>query len=132
MKTLKYTIIFVKTCNLKMIYLVFGNELNLKHLNLNFQCIIYTLLWRNCFSLLWHLHSYDVNWGSMVLHYNRKSSSIIFMLKCENHYFWIREDYFCGLLNCAEMQIGKKLKVLRNDYGGDLSPRNLQIHGIQH
>ncbi len=37
MKALKYTIIFVKTCNLKMIYLVFGNELNLKHLNFNSQ-----------------------------------------------------------------------------------------------
>ncbi len=37
MKALKYTIIFVKTCNLKMIYLVFGNELNLKNFNFNFQ-----------------------------------------------------------------------------------------------
>jgi hypothetical protein len=23
------------------------------------------------------------------------------MLRCENHYFRIRENYFCGLLDCA-------------------------------
>ncbi len=40
------------------------------------------------------------------------------MIKCENEYFRIRENYFCGLLDCAEMQTGKKLKVLRNDNGG--------------
>jgi hypothetical protein len=30
---LKCTIGFVKTCNLEMLYLVFGNEISLKHLN---------------------------------------------------------------------------------------------------
>jgi hypothetical protein len=23
------------------------------------------------------------------------------MLRCENHYFQIKKDYFCGLLDCA-------------------------------
>jgi hypothetical protein len=32
MGALKYTVGFVKTCNLEMLYLVFGNEVNLKHL----------------------------------------------------------------------------------------------------
>jgi hypothetical protein len=33
MGALKYTINFVKTCNLKMLDLVFGNEVSLKHLD---------------------------------------------------------------------------------------------------
>ncbi len=33
MGALKYTIGFVKTCNLELLYLVFGNEMSLKHLN---------------------------------------------------------------------------------------------------
>jgi len=33
MEALKYTISFVKTCNLEMLYLVFGNEVSLKHFN---------------------------------------------------------------------------------------------------
>jgi hypothetical protein len=37
MRALKYTIGFVKTCNLKMLYLVFGNEISLRHLIFNFQ-----------------------------------------------------------------------------------------------
>jgi hypothetical protein len=32
MGALKYIIGFVKTCNLEMLYLVFGNEVSLKHL----------------------------------------------------------------------------------------------------
>ncbi len=31
MVALKYIIDFVKTCNLEMLYLVFGNEVNLRH-----------------------------------------------------------------------------------------------------
>ncbi len=31
MVALKYIIDFVKTCNLEMLYLVFGNEANLRH-----------------------------------------------------------------------------------------------------
>jgi hypothetical protein len=31
----------------------------------------------------------------------KKNFWSIFMLKCENHYFWIREYYFCGLLDYA-------------------------------
>jgi hypothetical protein len=34
MEALKYTIDFVKTCTLKLLYLVFGNEINLTHLNM--------------------------------------------------------------------------------------------------
>jgi hypothetical protein len=33
MVALNYTIDLVKTCNLKMLYLVFGNEVSLKHSN---------------------------------------------------------------------------------------------------
>jgi hypothetical protein len=55
----------------------------------------------------------------MALHYNRKSSLIIFMLKCENH-------YFCGLLDCAKMQTRKKLKVLKNDNGGEFVSKEFE------
>jgi len=34
MEALKYSIDFVKTCNLKLLYLVFGNEVNLAQLNM--------------------------------------------------------------------------------------------------
>jgi hypothetical protein len=34
MEALKYSIDFVKTCNLKLLYLVFENEVNLTHLNM--------------------------------------------------------------------------------------------------
>jgi CO dehydrogenase/acetyl-CoA synthase gamma subunit (corrinoid Fe-S protein) len=37
MEALKYTIDFVKTCNLEMLYLVFGNEVSLRHLNFKFS-----------------------------------------------------------------------------------------------
>jgi hypothetical protein len=37
MEALKYTIDFVKTCNLEMSYLVFGIEVNLRHLILFFS-----------------------------------------------------------------------------------------------
>jgi hypothetical protein len=37
----------------------------------------------------------------MVLHYDRRSFWTILMVKCENHYFRIREHYFCGLLDCG-------------------------------
>jgi hypothetical protein len=32
MEALKCTMDFVKTCNLEMLYLVFGNEVSLRHL----------------------------------------------------------------------------------------------------
>jgi hypothetical protein len=32
MEALKYTINIVKTCNLEMLYWVFGNEVSLRHL----------------------------------------------------------------------------------------------------
>jgi len=81
--------------------LVFGNEVSLRHLIFFiFNYIIYTLLWCNFFSFLWNLHSYDVNWDFMVLHYDRTSFWAIFILRCENQYFWIRKDYFCVLLDC--------------------------------
>jgi hypothetical protein len=45
MEALKYTIDFVQTCNLEMLYLVFGNEVSLRHfIFLVFKHIIYTLL----------------------------------------------------------------------------------------
>jgi hypothetical protein len=37
MVTLKYTIDFVKTCNLEMLYLVTRNEISLRHLNFLFS-----------------------------------------------------------------------------------------------
>jgi len=33
MEVLKYTIDFVKTCNLEILYLIFGNEVSLRHLS---------------------------------------------------------------------------------------------------
>jgi hypothetical protein len=39
---LKYIIDFVKTCNLKMLYLVFGNEVSLKHLVFKFSNELFT------------------------------------------------------------------------------------------
>ncbi len=41
------------------------------------------------------------------------------MLKCENH-------YFCGLLDCAKMQTRKKLKVLKNDNGGEFVSKEFE------
>jgi hypothetical protein len=36
------------------------------------------------------------------------------MLKCENHYFQIREDYLCGLFDCAfiSMELDKLIQRL--------------------
>ncbi len=48
------------------------------------------------------------------------------MLKCENHYFRIKEDHFCGLLDCAKMQTRKKLKVLNSDNGGDFVSKEFE------
>jgi ABC-type multidrug transport system permease subunit len=42
MEALKYIIDFVKTCNLKMLYLVFGNEVNLRHLNFLISDALFT------------------------------------------------------------------------------------------
>jgi hypothetical protein len=42
MVDLKNTIDFVKTCNLKMLYLLFGNEVSLKHLNFLFSNALLT------------------------------------------------------------------------------------------
>ncbi len=95
MEALKYTIDFVKTCNLEMLYLVFRNEVSLRHLNFLFSNTLFTHFYDAI-----TFHSYDANYGSMVLHYDR-CSWVIFMLRCENHYFQIKEDYFCGLLDCA-------------------------------
>jgi hypothetical protein len=37
METLKYTIDFVKKCNSKILYLVFGNQVSLTHLQMLFS-----------------------------------------------------------------------------------------------
>jgi hypothetical protein len=128
MGALKYTIGFVKTCNLEMLCLIFGERAatttlltcskrsptwykRRKFKTFNFfifKSIIYTLLWCNYFSFLWNLHSYDVNWSSIILHYDRRSSWVFFMIKCENEYFRIRENYFCGLLDCAFISMESK------------------------
>jgi hypothetical protein len=42
MVVLKYTINFVKTYNLEMLYLVFGNEVSLRHLNFLFSNALFT------------------------------------------------------------------------------------------
>jgi hypothetical protein len=44
MEVLKYTIDFVKACNLEMSYLFFGNEVNLRHLNFLFSNTLFTHL----------------------------------------------------------------------------------------
>ncbi len=48
------------------------------------------------------------------------------MLKFENHYFQIKEDYFYGLLDYAEMQTWKKMKVLRSDNGGEFVSKEFE------
>jgi hypothetical protein len=42
MGALKYTIDFVKTCNLEILYLVSGNEVSLKHLIFKFSNALFT------------------------------------------------------------------------------------------
>ncbi len=42
MVALKYTIYFVRTCNLEMLYLVFGNEISLRHLTFLFSNALFT------------------------------------------------------------------------------------------
>jgi hypothetical protein len=40
------------------------------------------------------------------------------MLRCENHYFQIKKDYFCGLLDCAFTLLNylkKKLVLIELD-----------------
>jgi hypothetical protein len=55
MATLKYTIGFVKTCNLEMLYLVFGNEISLRHLNFHFFNTSFTHFYDAMF-----FHSYEI------------------------------------------------------------------------
>jgi hypothetical protein len=61
MVALNYTIDFVKTCNLEMLYLVFGNEVSLRHLNLFFQMhYLHTFMMQLLFILM-KFTFYDVN-----------------------------------------------------------------------
>ncbi len=55
MEALKYTIDFVKACNLEMSYLVFGNEVNLKHLNFLFSKALFTHFYNAI-----DFHSYEI------------------------------------------------------------------------
>jgi hypothetical protein len=56
MEALKYTIDFVKTCNLEMLYLVFGNEVSLRHLKFLFSNTLFTHFYDAI-----TFHSYDAN-----------------------------------------------------------------------
>jgi hypothetical protein len=56
MEALKYTVDFVETCNLEMLYLVFGNEVSLRHLNFLFSNTLFTHFYDAI-----AFHSYDVN-----------------------------------------------------------------------
>jgi hypothetical protein len=55
MEALKYIIDIVKTCNLKMLYLVFGNEVNLKHVIFKFSNALFTHF---CDAITFH--SYEI------------------------------------------------------------------------
>jgi hypothetical protein len=75
MEALKYTIDFVKACNFKMLYLVFGKEVNLIHLNFLFSNALFTHFYDAI-----AFHSYEIYtlmmsiaapW--MVLHYDRRN-----------------------------------------------------------
>jgi len=65
MEALKYTINFVKTCNLKMLYLVFGNEVSLRHLNFLFSNTLCT----HFYDVI-DFHSYEVTflWCQLRFH----------------------------------------------------------------
>jgi hypothetical protein len=52
MEVLKYTINFVKKCNLKMLYLVFGNEVSFKHLKYLFSNALFTHFMMQLFFIL--------------------------------------------------------------------------------
>jgi hypothetical protein len=75
MEALKYTIDFVKTCNLEMSYLVFGNEVNLRHLNFLFSNTLFTHFY-NAIAF----HSYEIYIlmmsieASWFVYYDRRSS----------------------------------------------------------
>jgi hypothetical protein len=56
MGTLKYTIDYVKTCNLELLYLVFGNELSLRHFIFKFSNALFSHFYDAI-----DFHSYDVN-----------------------------------------------------------------------
>jgi hypothetical protein len=55
MEGLNYTIDFVKTCNLKMSYLVFGIEVNLRHLNFLFSKALFIHFYNAI-----DFHSYEI------------------------------------------------------------------------
>jgi hypothetical protein len=55
MGALKYTICFVKGSNLEMLYLVFGNEVNLRHLNFKFSNTLFTHFYN-----VIAFHSYEI------------------------------------------------------------------------
>jgi len=90
------------------------NEVSLKYLNFKFSNALFT-------------HFYDaISFHSCeiyILMMSIENFLNYFNVKCENHYFQIREDYFCGL---REMQIGKKLKVLRSDNGGEFVSKEFE------
>jgi hypothetical protein len=88
MEALEYTIDFVKTCNLKMLYLVFGTKVCITHLNLLFSNALFTHFYDAIV-----IHSYDVNWSSVFLHYDR-SSWTTFMLRCEITTFKLKKTTF--------------------------------------
>jgi hypothetical protein len=54
------------------------------------------------------------------------------MLKCENHYFRIREDYFCGLLDCAFTQTKQTTFLYRQKDMSHTHPTSKRIVNFSH
>jgi len=52
MEALKYSVDFVKTCNLKILYLVFGNEVSLRHLIFKFSITLFIYFYDAIFFIL--------------------------------------------------------------------------------
>ncbi len=116
MEALEYTIDFVKTCNLKMLYLVFGTKVCITHLNLLFSNALFTHFYDAIV-----FHSYDVNWSSVFLHYDR-SSWTTFMLRCEITTFKLKKTTFVVYLIVLSPNAKRKNKE------GKIAQKNIFLH----
>jgi hypothetical protein len=85
MGALKYTIGFVKTCDLNLLYLVFENEISLRHLNFLFSNTLFT-------------HSYD----AIAFH---SYEIYIFMMSIEVPWFCIMIGGVLQLFSCLNVKI---------------------------
>jgi len=85
MEALKYTIDFVKKCNLEMLYLVFGNEVSLRHLIFLFSNTLF-------------IHFYD----AIIFH---SYEIYILMVSIEAPWFCIMIGRILELFSCLDVKI---------------------------